>query len=448
MNIFKSYDIRGIYPSQLNEDTAYKIGRAYATLIQRENFGKKLKICVGRDMRLSSPELARSLILGLLDQGVNVIDLGLVSTPTLYFSVGNYNFNGGIMVSASHNPKEYNGFKLVRHNAIPISGNSGIKEIETLVHENKFDSTEKGTLELKEGVVKDQVKHDLTYSKENIKPLKIVVDPANSMGIPFIKELFQHLPCELIEMNFELDGTFPSHPADPFVEENNEQIRKKIIFEGADLGIALDGDGDRVFFFNEKGEMVSPSVIRGLTAQSFLKDHPGAKIGYDIRPGKITEDLILESGGIPILTKVGHSFIKESMRKEGCVFSGESSGHFMLNTSHGAYEVPMIVILRILEFISEKNMPVSEIMKLYDRYFNSGEINSKVEDPDEKIRLITEEYNQGKTLFLDGVDIFYPDFWFVVRKSNTEPLLRLVLEANTKEIMEEKRDELLRLIRE
>jgi len=446
--IFKAYDIRGIYPKQLNEEDMYKIGRAYVQFLREENPDKELNIVVGRDMRLSSPALSESLIKGIIDSGANVIDIGLTSTPTFYFAVASLGYDGGMQVSASHNPPEWNGIKAVRARAYPIGLDTGFSEIRDIALKGDFPECEKGTIIKKEKVLQEAVKYSMNYYNFNIKPMKVVVDVANAMGSLDIEALFKELPCELIKMNFDLDGTFPVHQADPMQAKNVEDLKKKVLEENADLGIAVDGDADRFFFVDNKGELIEPGITRGLISRYVLKQNPGATIGYDIRPGRITRDMIEDNGGKPFVTRVGHSLIKAKSIEENAVFSGESSGHFMLNTSHGAYEVPMIVILRILEFISEKNMPVSEIMKLYDRYFNSGEINSKVEDPDEKIRLITEEYNQGKTLFLDGVDIFYPDFWFVVRKSNTEPLLRLVLEANTKEIMEEKRDELLRLIRE
>jgi phosphomannomutase len=448
--IFKAYDIRGIYPSDLNEEIIYKIGRAYATLIQNENEDKKLTIVVGRDMRLSSPQLSKALIKGLTEQGVDVVDIGLASTPTFYFAVGHCDYDGGALVSASHNPKEYNGLKMVRRKAIPVSGDTGIMEIKEMVLQDKFgEAKEKGTVREKEGVLQEQIQHDLKYADvSKIKPFKVVADPANAMGVLYLEELFKHLPCQLIKMNFELDGTFPAHQPDPIQEENVEELKKRVKEEKADLGIAPDGDGDRIFYVDDRGEIIPPHIIRGMLAQIFLKDHPGAKICYDIRPGKITEDMVREAGGIPIVTKVGHSLIKETMIKEDAIFAGESSGHFYLKMPSGSYEVPVIATLKLLEIMSKKSKPISEIINPYDKYFHSGEINSEVEDKSAKIKEIAEKYKDAKKiLWIDGVTIEYDDFWFNVRPSNTEPLLRLNLEAKTKELMKKKREELLSLIR-
>lgn len=449
MGIFKAYDIRGVYPDQLDENLAYKIGRAYASLLQKENPDKKLRIGVGHDMRLSSPQLTKALIEGLVHQGVDVVDMGLVSTPTFYFAVVHHNLDGGLQVSASHNPKEFNGFKMVRKKAIPISGDTGIKEIEAMVEEEDFtEPQEHGSVEKIEGVLQDQVQQELRYVDiKKLKHFKIVADAANAMGALFLEELFKFLPCRLIKMNFDLDGTFPSHQPDPLVEENVSALKKKVLEEKADLGIAPDGDGDRIFFIDNEGKVVEPAILRGMIAQVFLKMNPGATICYDIRPGKITEDLILEAGGKPVLTRVGHSFIKEKMREVDAIFAGESSGHFFLKQDDAYYEVPMVVILKLLEIMSEQDKPLADITRPYCRYAHSGEINSEVADKEAKIQEIKEKYSDGKINELDGLSVEYKDWWFNVRPSNTESLLRLNLEARSKELMEQKRDELVNLIR-
>lgn len=448
-NIFKAYDIRGIYGQELDEDTAYRLGRAYVELRHEESGQDNFTFVVARDMRISSPQLKTALIKGLTEGGANVVDIDLASTPTFYFAVANFGYDGGIMVSASHNPKEYNGFKLVRPKAVPISGNTGMTILRDKVIANNFSEPKNvGTVSERSDVLAEEVKQSLNVADlQKIKNLKIVVDAANSMGAQYIEALFKNLPCDLIKMNFELDGTFPAHEADPLKDENNTDLQKKIIAEQADLGIAIDGDGDRIFFVDDNGKTIEPAMIRGILAQIFLREKPGSKIAYDIRPGKITLDLITEAGGMPIITPVGHSLIKEVALKEGAYFAGESSGHFFLNLPIGCFEMPMIMILKLIEEFSQSNKKISEYIKPLERYYHSGEINSVVEDKEKVFTQLKEKYNDAEINELDGVTITYPDFWFNVRGSNTEPKIRLNLEATTKEKMAEKRDEVLKIIR-
>jgi len=448
-SIFKTYDIRGIYPDQLNEEVAYRIGKAYAHLLKKENPNKELNIVVGNDMRLSGPQLKTKLLQGLIESNINVINIGLASTPTFYFAVAFYGYDGGIQVSASHNPKEYNGMKLVRSRSVPISGETGIKDLAKLVEENKFIlSDKKGKITKKTGVVEDLVKDQTkNIDLKIIKPFKIAVDAANAMGSLDIEAMFKGLPCELIKLNFKLDGTFPSHEADPFKDENLKVVQDAVVENKADLGISIDGDGDRYFFVDEKGELIRQEILRGIMAQLALKDNPGATVCYDIRPGRITKDMIDKVGGKSSVTKVGHSLIKEQMIKQNAIFGGESSGHFFYKFAYGVFESPVIYVLKLLEFISKQNKPVSQIMDPYRKYYHSGEINSVVDNPDEKMKELEKKYSDGKISHLDGITITYKDFWFNVRESNTEPKLRLNLEAVNKEIMKQKRDEVLNLIR-
>lgn len=448
-NIFKAYDIRGVYEKDFDNEMAYLLGHAYVEMRREESAKDKFTIVVARDMRLSSPELKDSLIKGLTDAGADVIDIDLASTPTFYFAVANFNYDGGIIVSASHNPAEYNGFKITREKAIPVSGETGMHILQEKVLAGNFKKSETiGTVTKKEDVLETQIKYDLSFTDiTKIKPLKIVVDVANSMGSQYMEKIFQHLPCELIKMNFELDGNFPAHEADPLKEENMADLQKMVIETGADLGISTDGDGDRIFFVDDAGITIEQSIIRGILAKIFLKDRPGSIVCYDIRPGKITRDLIEENGGIPSVTRVGHSLIKEQAIKEGAYFAGESSGHFFLNMEMGCFEIPVIVTLKLLEEFSNINQKVSEYIKQYQRYFHSGEINSTVESKEKVFSALKEKYQDANINELDGVTIEYPDFWFNVRGSNTEPKIRLNLEAKTKEIMEEKRDEVLQIIR-
>lgn len=450
-DIFKAYDIRGVYGKDLDEDTAYKLGLAYSQMRKEELKDKdKLEIVVACDMRLSSPSLKESLIKGLIEGGVDVIDIGMSSTPTFYFAVANYHYDGGIIVSASHNPGEYNGFKLVRERALPIGRDTGIMDLkEMVINGDLKSSSEKGELIKKEGVLTDQIEHDLKLCNWNsIEDLKIVIDPANSMGATYFDELFNYLlNCDLVKINWELDGTFPNHEADPLKFENMKDLQKKVLEEKADIGIATDGDGDRIFFVDDQGEIVEPGIIRAILSKIFLAEKPGSKIAYDIRPGRITRDVIEENGGEAIVTPVGHSLIKKIAIDEGAYFAGESSGHFFLNMGdEGCYEVPVIVALKIMEELTKSKQSLSEYIEQYKKYSHSGEINNRVEDPEKVIEEIKNKYSNGEQNELDGITIEYPDFWFNIRKSNTEPLLRLNLEARSKELMEEKKDEILGII--
>ncbi|MFT4304103.1 MAG: phosphomannomutase/phosphoglucomutase [Candidatus Woesearchaeota archaeon] len=442
--IFKAYDIRGIYPSQLNEDTVYKIGKAYADMI-----GKGKKLVVGMDMRLSSPVLKEAIIKGITEQGVDVIDIDLASTPTFYFAVSKLQADGGMQISASHNPKEYNGVKIVGKNSYPVSYDTGINKIKEKVENNDFlEVNGEGQVETYNDILYEELEFSLKQADINkIKNLRVVADTANSMGAPDLSALFDKLSCELIKMNFELDGTFPAHQADPYQEKNIVDLKKKVLEEKADLGIATDGDGDRIFFIDNEGELVDPAIIRGILAKIYLKENPGATICYDIRPGKITYDMIIENGGKPSMTKVGHSLIKAQGIEEGAVFAGESSGHFFIKTEYGFYEMPMIVTLKILIELSESGKTFSEYIKPLKRYYHSGEINSEVEDKEAKMNELIEKYKDGKLSKLDGISIEYDDWWFNVRASNTEPKLRLNLEAVNEKIMKQKRDEVISIIR-
>lgn len=447
-NIFKAYDIRGIYNQDLNEDTAYALGHAYVSMRKQESKKEKLVVVVARDMRLSSPSLKDGLIKGLTDAGADVVDIDLASTPTFYFAVANFKYDGGIIVSASHNPGNYNGFKITREKAIPVSGETGMNKLRDLVIENNFKNSEyRGNITQRTDILEAQIKHDLSFSNlGTIKPFKIVIDTANGMGAQYMEKLFKHLPCEVVKMNFELDGNFPAHEADPLKEENNLDLQKMVLEEKADLGIAIDGDGDRIFYIDNNGKTIEQSIIRGLLAQTFLKDKPGTIVCYDIRPGKITQDLIEEAGGIASVTRVGHSLIKEQAIRESAYFAGESSGHFFLNLSMGCFEMPMIMTLKLLERFSCIDQNISDYLKQFYKYFHSSEINSTVDSKENVFIALKKKYNDSEINELDGVTITYKDFWFNVRGSNTEPKIRLNLEATSKELMEEKRDEVLEII--
>ncbi len=448
--IFKAYDIRGVYNKDLDKETAYSLGRAYAEMRKEELGSKKeINIVIARDMRSSSKELKKFLIKGLQEGGINVIDVDLASTPTFYFAVAKYKYDGGIIITASHNPAEYNGFKLVREKASPIGRGTGMEKLKERVMTEKFaKAKDKGDLIIKKDALQDEIKHALKFVNiKKIKPLKIVADAANGMGALYLEELFKYLPGELIKMNFKLDGTFPAHEADPLKPENVKDLKKKVKKTKADLGIATDGDGDRIFFVDNKGKIIEPGILRAILSKIFLAEKPGSKIAYDIRPGKITRDIILENGGTPIITPVGHSLIKNIALKEKAYFAGESSGHFFLNLEMGCFEMPIIMVLKLLKEISQNNLPVSEYIKPYKKYFHSGEINFIIEDKNNLFTTLEKNFSNGEIDKLDGITITYPNFWFNIRASNTEPKVRLNLEAIDKKIMKQKTKEVIKIIK-
>ncbi len=450
--VFKAYDIRGIYGQDFDNEIARLLGLAFVELRQSDpdyQSGRALRLAVGSDMRLSSPALKENLLRGLVEAGVEAIDLGVVSTPTFYFAVAYYGYDGGIMVSASHNPKEWNGFKLVRAKGAPVSGGTGIDFLREKILANRFlPSRIPGQVTKNDQATEAANRYALkAVDVKMIKPLHIVTDTANSMGSDYLIPLFKSIPVEITPLNLNLDGSFPTHEADPLKEENLEQLKKAVIERGADLGIATDGDGDRIFFVDNRGETIDPAIIRGLLAKLFLKDRPGAKIGYDVRPGRITEDLILENGGAPVLTRVGHSLIKEQMLEENIYFAGESSGHFYLNEPIGCFEYPNIMLLKLLAEFSASGQKISDYITPFKKYFASGEINRTVADKDAVLAALAERYADGKISHLDGISVSYPDFWFNVRGSNTESKIRLNLEALDEETMKKRRDEILKLIK-
>lgn len=452
-SIFKAYDIRGVYPTSLDEGLAQKIGEAFAALIRTETHKDQPTIVVSRDMRLSSPQLRAAVVEGLTSMGAHVIDIGLASTPTFYFAVGYLEADGGLQVSASHNPSEYNGIKAVRSMGRPVSGDDGIYTMRDMIVSDSIPSYDGATGSITE---RDDVLSALVDEfvdpavAANIKPFKVVVDAANAMAALDCEAVFAKLPCELIRVNFDLDGSFPSHEADPLKDENLVLLQEEVVKHGADLGFSTDGDGDRYFVVMENGQRLSPEILRGILAQRVLAEFPGARIGYDIRPGKITEDMIVEAGGDPFITRVGHSLIKAEMIKEDSPFSGESSGHFFYRTQFGSYETPAKMLVDFLLWLTEQNRPLSKIAAPLNRYFHSGEINSVVADTAAVFTALKDKYQPSCKRFsdMDGVLFEFDEYWFNVRASNTEPKMRLNLEARSQAVMEEKRDEVLALIRQ
>lgn len=450
-NIFKAYDIRGVYGRDFDEQLAYRLGRAFAELLKSETGRETVNLGVSQDMRLSSPILYENLIKGILEQGVNVMEFGLVATPTFYFGVAKNRLDGGIQVSASHNPPEYNGFKLVRDSAMAVSSETGIMTLKQAVKQNEFPSVSvKGHLIGKvENLLDEQVVFAIRQGDvTKIKPFKIVVDSANAVGGPMIKALFDRLPVKVEYLNFELDGSFPAHEADPLKDKNNQQLQNKVLESGADLGVALDGDGDRIFFIDNQGRTVEPAIVRGILAKIFLQENPGATICYDIRPGKITEDMIVENGGKPVVTRVGHSLIKEKAREVNAIFAGESSGHYFVKLPFGFFEEPLIVVSKFLIELSIAELSLSEYIKPLQRYFHSGEINFGVNDKQAVFNAIKEKYGDHLQYDFDGLSFVWEDWWFNVRASNTENVVRLNLESVAQSLTQEKVAEITELIKQ
>ncbi|HOF44696.1 MAG TPA: phosphomannomutase/phosphoglucomutase [Candidatus Pacearchaeota archaeon] len=416
--IFKAYDIRGIYGEQLNEDIAYKIGRAFAMYIGS-------KIVVAKDNRLSSDSLFEALTRGITDQGSDVYNIGLSTSPMFYFAVSNLVCDGGVIITASHNPPQYNGFKMVRSDAMPLSGEDGINQIKQLVEENNFSSSKKGNISTLD--ITDKYVNSFEIKKYN---LKVVVDTANSVSGLIVNRMFRGV--SLFHLFSELDGSFPNHEPNPLEEKNIKDLREKVLEYGADIGIAFDGDGDRVFFVDEKGELISSDLIIALIAKLIDK-----KVLYDLRCSNIIKETARDS----VMWRVGHSFIKKKMKDEDIFFGGEYSGHYYLKQGSSYYESPYFVIYKLFEAMENKKL--SELIAPFKKYYHSGELNFEVKDKQSVIEKVEKNYSYGKITKIDGVRIDFDDWWFLLRGSNTEPILRLIVEAKSKELLDSKIKEIV-----
>jgi phosphomannomutase len=440
--VFKAYDVRGVYGKELDEEGAYAIGRAYV-----EHFEPR-KIAVGHDMRVSSPSIAKATIEGAADGGADVVDLGLVGTEMLYFAVGELGLDGGIEVTASHNPKEYTGMKIVRRGALPVGGESGLLEVRDRALAGFGEVKRRGSVEPYD-IWPAYVERVLSFVDVSaIKPVRVVIDAANGMAGVMLPPILERLPIDARTYYFEPDGTFPNHEPNPLLPENREFIVSKTREEGADLGVAFDGDADRCFFVDDTGEFVPGDFVTALLAESILEKEPGAKIIYDVRASWAVPDTIRRAGGVPLINRVGHAFIKHRMRKEDAVFGGEVSGHYYFRDFSQA-DSGVVPFLLVLELISKRGQKLSEILAPFrERYFLTGELNTPVDDVALRLQELKERFGaQGKVSHLDGVSVETDDWHFNVRPSNTEPLLRLNLEARSQELMERKRDEVLDVIR-
>jgi phosphomannomutase len=439
--IFKAYDIRGLYPDQLDEEIAHRVGRAFVTLLDAR------KVVVAHDMRSSSEPLSAAFISGAATQGADVVDIGLASTDMFYYASGVLDLPG-VVFTASHNPAKYNGIKLVRAGAFPVGSESGMQEIKEMVSSGTFPRPPRLGQITQQDLLERFVDHVLSFVDVSaFRPLTVAIDTANGMGGLTVPRVFEKLPMiEVVPLYFELDGTFPNHPADPIQPENLADLREAVLKNRAVAGMAFDGDADRVFFVDENAEPVSASLLGAMISKVILERNPGEKIVYSLTCSRVVPETIRENGGEPIRTRVGHSFIKQVMAETGAIFGTEHSGHFYLRDHYRA-ECGVVTALQTLEVIARSGGTFSDALKPFRRYWNSGEINSEVADKDASMRRVEEEFKDGELDHTDGLLVDYEDWWFSLRPSNTEPLLRLNVEARDAAKGAQMRDELLGLIR-
>jgi phosphomannomutase len=448
--IFKAYDVRGVYGEEIDGDVAQQLGRAFARVLARLR-GKEtheLGVGLGRDMRLTAPEMSARVRQGLLDEGTHVMDAGMIGTEMLYFLVGSRGLDGGAMVTASHNPKAWTGVKLVREGALALSGDAGIAEVRAEIEAGMPQPPGRGTVE--ELDVYDRFhRHALSFIEpDRVIPKRVVVDGGNGMAGPMIGPLLERLGLDLATTYWEPDGNFPDHEPNPMLEQNRRFIVQKVRDEGADLGIAWDGDADRCFFIDHEGTFVDGDFLTAMLATSLLRKNPGGDIVYDVRASRAVPDTVAEHGGTSHVNRVGHAFFKQALRDHDAVFGGEVSGHYYFRDFWCA-DSGTIPALLVLELISVEGKRLAELVGAYrERYFISGEINSEVGDQEAKMRELAERYSDGEISWLDGVSVEYPEWHFNVRPSNTEPLLRLNLESLlSQDDMQRKRDQVLDIIR-
>lgn len=444
------YDFRGKYPDVLNDATAFSIARAFADTLRASVKSGTPTVAVGRDARLSSPALEEAVVRGFVDGGVNVVRLGLTSTPTFYFAVAYFGSDGGIQITASHNPVAENGLKLVRRNAEPVHGQNGLSEIAALAERRAFTvASSKGSIRSRSDATDRAAQEYIRLAHiRKMQPLRVLADAGNGMGALDMAATFQRLPCRATPLYFRLDGTFPNRGPDPSIDANLRNVQTAIRSEGADVGFASDGDGDRYFVLDERGRVVPHAILRGLVAQMALQHNPGATICYDIRPGRVTKEMIEAAGGKAVATPVGSPYIKDIMRREGAAAGVESSGHFFFRFPFGIFEAPAHFLASLLDFVSGQNKPLSKIVAPYEKYAHSGEINVAVSDIPLVLTHVKTAHRDGTLSEVDGVSVEYADWWFNLRPSNTERLVRLTVEGVTQNAMEKGRDRVLREIQE
>jgi phosphomannomutase len=445
--IFKAYDVRGIVPTQLNEEIAYKIGLAFQFVLDAEDRAHGNTVVVGRDMREHSPGIEKALTRGLTDAGLDVVDIGLTTTPMNYFAISHLKAAGGVQVTASHNPAQYNGLKFSRHGALPVSGEGGIKVMEEKVTAGDLPKAEKPGTVSKADIYEAYQKHILSFLRHAEKRrLKVAIDAANGMGT-IDKETLEKMGIDLVPLYFELDGSFPNHEANPLKEENLHDVMKLVREHGADLGVAFDGDSDRAAFIDETGEAIGSDLMTALIAGELLDREPGKAVIYDLRSSRAVPEYIQEHGGVARRERVGHSFMKATLRQLNGIFGGELAGHYYFR-DHSYADAPLLSVVEVLNLLRETGKPLSELVRPLRRYAKSPEINFEVEDKQAKMDELARRYSDAEIDYLDGITLNYPDWWANVRPSNTEPFLRLVLEAKTAEQLEEKKRELFEILGE
>jgi phosphomannomutase len=440
--IFKAYDIRGIYPDELNEEDAWKIGCAAARFLRsllrgyERGLAASQSLCVGRDMRTHSEALAKALIDGMNSTGANVIDIGMIDTPQMYFAINNLGTCGGIQVTASHNPAKYNGFKISGLEAKPIGGDTGLKDIEhiaTALLHTKGKAT--GSVESRD-LTSEYKKHVLKFLRSNVKKMKVAVDASNGMAGKMVPAIFGKLPVKIIELNFEHNGQF-KHEPNPLIESNLAELKAAVKKNKCDFGVCFDGDADRLMMVDEKGDTIGCDLMTAMMASYFLKKEPKSTVVYDLRSSRVVSEEIIKYGGTPRRERVGHAYMKKALRDSHAIFGGELSGHFYYRDNFYA-DSGMITLVHVINIISQADVPISEIIQPLRRYYSSGEMNFKVENKQAKMDELARRYSDGQIDHLDGVTIGYKEWWFNCRPSNTEPLLRLNIEARSKELLDEK----------
>lgn len=439
-SLFKAYDIRGLVPEELTPDTAYRIGRALVAYLGADH------VAVGRDMRVSGQVMAAALIDGIRDSGADVTDLGLVSTDALYFAVGRFGFPAGVMITASHNPAGYNGFKICREEARALSMDEGIGQIRDLVVANAFPAPtdRRGDLTTKD-VLHDYAEFMLAQiDVANVRPLKVAIDAGNGMAGRMTPPVFDRLPVEIVPLYFELDGTFPNHEANPIEPENTAVLRRTVVEQGCAMGIAFDGDADRMFLIDERGEFIGGDMTTAMVSVSMLTQQPGASIVYNLVCSRSVPETIDRLGGTAIRSRVGHSFIKATMRERDAVFGGEHSGHFYFRDNWYA-DSGLLAALKVLELVSIADRPLSAVLAPLDTRARSGEINTEVAEPAAVLTRIEGRYAAGGATIdhLDGLTVGFPDWWFSLRSSNTQPLLRLNVETDDRADIQRRTDEVM-----
>ncbi|MEM6705462.1 MAG: phosphomannomutase/phosphoglucomutase [Acidobacteriota bacterium] len=441
--IFKAYDVRGTYPDQIDEEIVRKIGRSFALLLDQQTGTDSRKVVVGHDMRSHSAPLCEALLDGLHTSGIDTLEIGLTTTPMNYFAVGKLQAAGGIQVTASHNPARYNGLKFSLHEARPVSGDDGIPLMEQAATSGDLPTSDRRGTSEKVNLFEDYGQHVLGHLLEG-RRLKVAVDAANGMGTIY-KPLLERAGIDLIPLYFELDGNFPNHEANPLKLENLEDLSALVRSEQADLGVCFDGDADRAAFVDETGAPIGSDLVTALIGGEIVAENPGKAVVYDVRSSRAVAEYLTEKGGDPRKERVGHSFIKATMRKLGGVFGGELAGHYYFRENFYA-DCSLLAVVEVINLLRKKNQTMSEIVAPLARYATSPEINFEVEDKQGMMAQLGERYSDGEISHLDGISVDFPDWWFNVRPSNTEPLLRLVLEANTPELLAEKQTELTEML--